>query len=136
MSRSLRLDLPVLSVFEIDGTDTRLASVGLFPAKDGDQSRTGLKLWDARTGEMLADLLPIEAMSSGAWGVQAPAFSPDGRFLVQMAAVEGVAVVFDASTGAEITRLPGHVANIIPNSGGAAFSRDAVSYTHLRAHET
>ena len=124
VSRSLRLDLPVMSVLEFDGTGTRLASVGLFPSKDGDQSRTGLSLWDPRSGEKLAELLPIEAMTDGAWGVQAPAFSPDGRVLVQIAPAYDVAVVFDAATGAELARLPGHASGNLPNSGGAAFSRD------------
>ncbi|UMA67214.1 WD40 repeat domain-containing protein (plasmid) [Roseivivax marinus] len=124
VSRAVQLDLPVMSVFEFDGTGKRLASVGLMPSPDGDQSRTSLTLWDPRSGEKVSDLLPIGALTDGAWGVQAPAFSPDGRFLAQMAPVDGVAVVFDASTGEEITRLPGHEPGTLPNSGGLAFSRD------------
>ncbi|WP_299652139.1 WD40 repeat domain-containing protein [uncultured Tateyamaria sp.] len=136
VSRSVRLDLPVMSVFEFDGTGTRLASVGLFPSTDGDQSQSGLTLWDPRNGQKLADLLPIDVLTSGAWGVQAPAFSPDGRFLVQMAPVDGVAVVFDAATGQEIARLPGHAPGNIPNSGGTAFSRDGSLLLTLGASPT
>lgn len=136
VSRSVRLDLPVLSVFEFDGTGTRLASVGLFPSPDGDQSQSGLTLWDPRSAKKLAELLPIEDLTSGAWGVQAPAFSPDGRFLVQMAPVAGVAVVFDASEGKEIARLPGHAPGTLPNSGGAAFSRDGSLLLTLGASPT
>jgi len=136
VSRSIRLDLPVMSVFEFDTTGTRLASVGLFPSPDGDQSRSGLALWDPRTGVKLADLLPIEALTSGAWGVQSPAFSPDGRFLVQLAPVDGVAVVFDAMTGDEVARLPGHAPGTLPNSGGAAFSRDGTLLLTLGASPT
>ena len=136
VSRSVRLDLPVLSVFEFDGTGTRLASVGLFPSPDGDQSRTGLTLWDPQEGEKVAELLPIEALTDGAWGVQAPDFSPDGRFMVQMAPVEDVAVVFDAVSGAELVRLPGHKPGILPNSGGAAFSRDGSLLLTLGASPT
>ena len=136
VSRSIRLDLPVISVFEFDGTGTRLASVGLFPSPDGDQSRSGLALWDPRSGEKVAELLPIEALTDGAWGVQAPAFSPDGRFLVQIAPAEGVAVVFDAVSGAEIARLPGHDPGTLPNSGGVAFSRDGSLLLTLGASPT
>lgn len=136
VSRSIRLDLPVMSVFEFDSTGARLASAGLLPSRDGDQSRSGLALWDPRTGEKVANLLPIEALTSGAWGVQAPAFSPDGRFLAQMAPVEGVAVVFDAGTGAEIARLPGHASGTTPNSGGLAFSRDSSLLLTLGASPT
>lgn len=136
VSRSVLLDLPVMSVFEFDGTGARLASAGLFPSPDGDQSRSGLALWDPRTGEKGANLLPIEALTDGAWGVQAPAFSPHGRFLAQMAPVDGMAVVFDARTGAEIARLPGHAAGTIPNSGGLAFSRDGSLLLTLGASPT
>jgi WD40 repeat protein len=136
VSRSIRLDLPVMSVFEFDGTGTRLASVGLFPSPDGDQSRSGLALWDPRSGEKVAELIPIEALTDGAWGVQAPAFSPNGRFLVQIAPAEGVAVVFDAVSGAEIVRLPGHEPGTLPNSGGAAFSRDGSLLLTLGASPT
>lgn len=136
VSRSIRLDLPVISVFEFDSTGTRLASVGLFPSPDGDQSRSSLALWDPRSGEQVAELLPIEALTDGAWGVQAPAFSPNGRFLVQIAPAEGVAVVFDAASGAEIARLPGHDPGTLPNSGGAAFSRDGSLLLTLGASPT
>ena len=136
ISRSVRLDLPVMSVFEFDGTGTRLASVGLFPSHDGDQSRSGLVLWDPRNAEKVAELLPIEALTDGGWGVQAPAFSPDGRFLVQIAPPKGVAVVFDAESGAEIIRLPGHEPGTLPNSGGAAFSRDGSLLLTLGASPT
>lgn len=136
VSRSIRVDLPVMSVFEFDGTGTRLASVGLFPSPDGDQSRSGLAVWDPRSGEKVAELLAIEALTDGAWGVQAPAFSPDGRFLVQIAPAEGVAVVFDAVSGTELVRLPGHDPGTLPNSGGAAFSRDGSLLLTLGASPT
>ncbi|MEL7183051.1 MAG: WD40 repeat domain-containing protein [Pseudomonadota bacterium] len=136
VSRSLRLDVPVMSVFTFDKTGRRLASVGLFPSPDGDQSRHGLTLWDANTGAKQAELLPIEAMTSGAWGVQAPAFSPDGRHLVQMAPTEGVAVVYDTATGQEVARLDGHQPGTLPNSGGLAFSRDGSLLLTLGASPT
>jgi WD40 repeat protein/DNA-binding SARP family transcriptional activator len=78
-------------------------------------TRGKVVVWDLSTATPLLSL-PI----SDAGGARSVAFSPDGRLLAAADGNDGVATVWDASTGAVVLRLAGHT-NLV---GVIAFSPD------------
>jgi len=64
-------------------------------------SKIKIKLWDVRTSE------PIRT-NQGAYMAEPLAFSPDGRQIISGEEANGVARVWDASTGAPLLALRGH----------------------------
>ncbi|HKB05816.1 MAG TPA: protein kinase [Gemmataceae bacterium] len=103
-------------VFPTKGFDTGVRSVQFSP--DGRRLATAcgefVQVWDAQTGE--EQVLPFPCRDPGG-SLEEVVFSPDGR---RLAAVGGFlklhpgrdVKVWDATTGEEVFRLPGHVGGL------------------------
>ena len=94
--------------FSPDGT--RLAS-GTQP-----QDKTHLRIWDLRTGD-----LRVACEEDALGAVRSVAFSPDGTRLAS-GSTDKVVRIWDAQTGRQLLRLPGHTGHI----NGVAFSPDGM----------
>lgn len=124
VSRALRLPLLVESYAPVDPTGRRVATIGALPL-DAQRPTHGepLKLWDAQTGRLIAQPLPLSSTTSDGVGPPSPAFSPDGRFLAMVANQTGDVVVFSATDGSELWRQRPYRTNSI--SLGLTFSPDS-----------
>lgn len=131
-SRSLRLPITeaVSAVWSPDGV--RVATIHwppYIPKEYGPGKRAiePLRLWDTRTGALIATLLTPELSVTEATQVMPGTFSADGRLLMVTVPRAGAVILFDAGTGREYWRMTG-----LPATGGArlgtytapVFSRD------------
>ncbi|MFC7528481.1 hypothetical protein [Actinoplanes sp. GCM10030250] len=95
--------------------DGRLAAAAVSFAEEGS-IETGVRLWDLRTGRVVADMLSGNRFDSGAdpedvrewWW----AFSPDGGLIAMPENGDDVAVLRETTTGQVVRRLSGHTGNV------------------------